>query len=205
MGAALVIRVFESLPEPELRARVEECRQSDGYEDGYSYSGSWGTKHGLTINRSKVFPTVMAAEEHIEAVGDKDRPLLAVPAHRVPKNTPVPAKVEKLQERHRAAAAAVAEFPRTVIARVRAAKRKTRSCAHCHSSISTEYLRAPECPVCHQTFLYGPADVERLKKLSDRTEDLAAALRQAADDQRQDLVRRGAIETVWVVGGWCRS
>ena len=202
MGSALIIRVMKDMPEAELRLAVAERRSQDAYEDGHSYSGSWGSTHGLRVS-SRTFPSVEEAEQYVEQSTAKHEPLLAVKARRAPKANKPSARITALEEKSREAQNAVFSFPQTVINRVRAGKSKTRGCSKCGSSIAVTHIRSTHCPVCTAPFLYGTTDESRLKGLTQKKDALEAQLKEARSQEIEKLERRGVCTLVWVVGGWC--
>jgi predicted RNA-binding Zn-ribbon protein involved in translation (DUF1610 family) len=203
MGAALCIRVLPDMPEAQLREKVRAQRAQDSYEDGQMYSGTWGSKDGSLIIKSTPFETIDQAQAYVDENSDKHGALLAVRAKKLSKTKAMSAPSQVLEMRVRAAQKAVADYPASVIARVRAAKSKTRGCTHCGSSIAVAHIHSNTCPVCRKEYLYTPADVRKLALLQERVSAAQARL----DEQRQrDLKRatsRGNIAFVWVVGGWC--
>ncbi len=202
MGSCLKIRTFPDMPEAKLRAAVDEQCRDDGYSDGHSYSGSWGVKHGLVID-NHVCASVKEAEKLIEERSDKSDPLLAVRAvELVAKKTK---RVQILEERVRAADKAVFEYSRSIVARVRSAKSKTRGCAKCGSAIAVQYIREDRCPVCGNAFLTTDTDRKRLEKLKQKLEALKQAVETQVKAEAEVLKRRGALVHIWVVGGWCRE
>lgn len=228
MGASYVSRVYPDMPEAELTKRVNDDISQDAYEDGRSYSGSWGVKNGYHVVRErsgssaiKTFDSVNAADEYISDANDKWEPLMAVRARiveiklpngkvastantwdgeRVPRGKAVIA----LDEKAKAAGELLQKFGPGIIARVKAAKSKTKGCSKCGSSIATSHIKSLNCPVCNHEYLLTETDRNKLASLKEKSEKARKAASDARAAELKKLSEKHG-KLVWVVGGWCSS
>ena len=203
MGAHTLIRVLPDMDATQLRAKVDELMAQDAWEDGNSYSGSWGVKRRLTIEFT-VFESVEQAKEYVSEKSDTEDPLYAVRAmHYAPKSKPK--KLLALEENLTRLGREINRFPNTLVQRVKSGKSKTKGCAHCGSSVAVVYIQHEHCPVCKKEFLYTETDRKRLKRLIDKREALLKTITDFKRAGIEALRAKGKEPRVWVVGGWCKS
>lgn len=203
MGAHTLIRVLPDMDPTQLRAKVDELRARDAWEDGNSYSGSWGVKIGLTIGFT-LFESLEQAKEYISKKSETENPLVAVRAvHYEPE--PKPKKLLALEEKLTGIGREIDRFPWTLVQRVKSSKSKTKGCVHCGSSVAVAYIHHEHCPVCKKEFLYTETDRKRLKRLTDKQEALLKVIKDFKRTRIEALRAKGKEPRVWVVGGWCQS
>lgn len=228
MGASYVSRTYPDMPESELAKHIDNDRAQDAHEDGCSYSGSWGVKHGFDVeytgygsNRAvKTFDSVRDADDYISDNNDKWGPLTAVKARiiemKLPDgrlastdygtgaSIPMGKATLALHEKHKEAHTALQAFGPAILARVKTAKSKTKGCSKCGSAIATKYIQSLQCPVCRHDYLITDTDTKKLVALRAKADKAKAAAETARKVELDKLAQKHS-KLVWVVGGMCSS
>lgn len=196
MGATECIRTYNGkLSTSKLKQEIENDKRQDEFEDGCSYSGSWGVKSGIVI-LNKTFSNRDLAYEWLCENNDKWGPIEAVRVEEKLGTTTQNARIDKQNDLIRKLYNDMCVFNSNWNTKFKSRKSKTMTCKSCNTRFEISRVRSTNCPCCNSS-LMSASDLKRLDNLKTKHSN--------AIFKRDEMISKktGKTNKYWVAGGVC--
>lgn len=224
MGGRLVIRRYDDCRNSEVISKIKADQDQAAHEDGHSYSGDWGDKHGVCVYENKIFDTPDEAQDFIGENSDKSDPIVAVKA-RVMLTSTYAKHLKCLGELNALKKTIGLTWDRDLrimipadgntlvtshLVRLKSGKSKSRACPKCGKRIIIANMVSADCPHCREmNIFFNQSEINKHEKVKAKREALSrqadSLLRQHFDEKRAGLKVRNVKGLIWLAGGWCRE